>query len=211
MAEGARAWFATEDQTGLVPQRSEKNKTGFLDVNKVRGGYQVKAWDANIKRQRGLPGVWSTAEEAAMFLACAKRMGMQQWFFDALGPPAQRKPRGSKGVRLPLPTHICTRLTAAACVHRSGQPSGQGQGQEEEAARQTLPEEEDGARQPASRAESRECASQLPALRSCACGATLVLVLVLALVLVVVLPPMVSELSPRSLEASRRVQVLQIM
>ena len=26
----------------MVPQRSEKNKTGFLDVNKVRGGYQVK-------------------------------------------------------------------------------------------------------------------------------------------------------------------------
>ena len=76
-ASGARAWFAEEDKTGLVLERSESNKTGFLDVGKVRGGYQVKAWDAKLKRARGLPGVWSTAEEAAQLLACAKRKGLQ--------------------------------------------------------------------------------------------------------------------------------------
>ena len=115
-AAGARAWLAEQDKTNLVLERSD-NATGFKNVIKLaRGGYQVKPYDSKLKRPRPLPGVWATAEEAAQYYACAKNLGIQEWFYDVLDPPAQRKQRGSTGVRAcPARTHALASLRLLVC------------------------------------------------------------------------------------------------
>ena len=89
-AAGARAWLAEQDKTNLVLERSD-NATGFKNVIKLaRGGYQVKPYDSKLKRPRPLPGVWATAEDAAQYYACAKKLGIREMFYDVLDSPAQR-------------------------------------------------------------------------------------------------------------------------
>ena len=195
-AAGARAWFEEQDKAGLELERSESNKTGFLDVNKVRGGYQVKAWDRKLKRARGLPGVWSSAEEAAQFLACAKRMGMQEWFFDALGPPAQRKQRGSAGVPA-CPARTCTLASPQWLVCSDlVSPVAKINPAKKKPRGKPFPKKH---QQPASPPAGQSLEDLGPNSTPCA--------RVMGTVMEVL--PMSTQLSPRSLQARKRVQVLQ--
>ena len=196
-AAGARAWLAEQDKTNLVLERSD-NATGFKNVIKLaRGGYQVKPYDSKLKRPRPLPGVWATAEDAAQYYACAKKLGIREMFYDVLEPPAQRKQRDSTGVRAcPARTHalaslrllVCSDLVAPVVKTKPAKKKPRGRPFQKKVlptvsspAGQVL--EEDGAGSP-----PRACATD-PVLAGV---------------------PISTELSPRSLQACKRVQVLQM-
>ena len=197
-AAGARAWLAEQDKTNLVLERSD-NATGFKNVIKLaRGGYQVKPYDSKLKRPRPLPGVWATAEEAAQYYACAKKLGIREMFYDVLDPPLQRKQRGSTGVRAcPARTHalaslrllVCSDLVAPVVKTKPAKKKPRGRPfqkkQQPPASPQAEKIPEDAGPSSPQAAHGME-----PALDGV---------------------PITTQLSPRSLQASKKVQVLAVV
>ena len=84
MAAQMRAALQTYDRTGVVPQRSNKSKTGFVNVIEVGGKFQARLQvpgdgrgGTKKRKQVPLPGLFDTAEDAAFYLASFKT-GMQK-------------------------------------------------------------------------------------------------------------------------------------
>ena len=77
------------------------NKSGFKDiiVAKPNGKkpYQARMWDKATQKQRALPGLYETAEQAARALAVAKRDGFE-WDTDS-----DRRKRGQVHLSSQLP------------------------------------------------------------------------------------------------------------
>ena len=73
------------------------NKTGFKDIIMAKPNgkkpYQARMWDKSTSKQRALPGLYETAEQAARALAVAKRDGYE-WATDS-----KRRKRGEVRLR----------------------------------------------------------------------------------------------------------------
>lgn len=116
LAAEVRVQFATQDKTGLVLERSPYSNTGFTNVIKVKGKYQARLQvkgdgrgGSRKRQQYSLPGLFSTAKEAAEYLAFVKR-DVVQHICDEHGIPLkqdkQHKTRSKEPPRpaaLPLP------------------------------------------------------------------------------------------------------------
>ena len=73
LANEAREWFEAQEKTELVLERSSKSKTGFVNVKLIKGKYyQAQLHICKKGREDGgqkpLPGMWTTALEAAQYL-----------------------------------------------------------------------------------------------------------------------------------------------
>ena len=80
LAESARRALKEADTTGLVLQRSARSQTGFTNVIPVKDKFQARLQVAGDgrggvrkRKQHSLPGLFSTALEAAQFLALFKK------------------------------------------------------------------------------------------------------------------------------------------
>ena len=80
MAAEMRAALPTLDRDGLVLKRSPLSKTGFVNVIEVKGKYQARLQvpgdgrgGAKKRKQQALPGLFDTAEDAAVYLASFKQ------------------------------------------------------------------------------------------------------------------------------------------
>ena len=76
-AQAAREWFEAQEKTELVLERSSKSKTGFVNVKLIKGKYYQAQLHICKKGgedggQKPLPGMWTTALEAAQYLALMK-------------------------------------------------------------------------------------------------------------------------------------------
>ena len=74
MAAEMRAALPTLDRDGLVLKRSPLSKTGFVNVIEVKGKYQARLQvpgdgrgGAKKRKQQALPGLFDTAEDAAVY------------------------------------------------------------------------------------------------------------------------------------------------
>ena len=83
LAKAAREWFEEQDKSELVvEQRSAKSKTGFVNVKLIKRKYfQAQLHISKKGREDGgqkpLPGMWTTALEAAQYRALMLREGLQ--------------------------------------------------------------------------------------------------------------------------------------
>ena len=80
MAAELRALLPTFNGDGLVLERSALSKTGFVNVIEVKGKYQARLQvpgdgrgGAKKRKQQALPGLFDTAEDAAVYLASFKQ------------------------------------------------------------------------------------------------------------------------------------------
>ena len=91
-AQAACEWFEAQEKTELVLERSSKSKTGFVNVKLIKGKYYQAQLHISKKGredggQKPLPGMWTTALEAAQYLALMKKHGCPE------PTPAARKRR----------------------------------------------------------------------------------------------------------------------
>ena len=80
LAAAAREKIAQQDKSGLVLERSPYSSTGFKQVIKVGKQYQARLQvkgdgrrGSRKRKQHSLPGLFDTAEDAAVMLAVIKR------------------------------------------------------------------------------------------------------------------------------------------
>ena len=84
MAAEMRAALPRLDRTGLVLERSDRSKTGYVNVIAVKGKFQARLQvpgdgrgGSKKRKQVPLPGIFDTAEDAAFYLASFKK-GMSE-------------------------------------------------------------------------------------------------------------------------------------
>ena len=94
LAESARRALEEADKTGLVLQRSARSQTGFTNVIPVKGKFQARLQVAGDgrggvrkRKQHSLPGLFSTALEAAQFLALFKKEYEERGHSGSDAPP----------------------------------------------------------------------------------------------------------------------------
>ena len=93
-----RALIAAEDREQLQLERSGWNKTGFTGVSKVGNGYQARIQvpgdgrgGSKKRRQHSLPGLFDTAEDAAVMRAVIIRGFKNSGDGKVHSPPKQNK------------------------------------------------------------------------------------------------------------------------
>ena len=108
-AAAIREAVAKENRADLQLERTPWGKTGFVNVVEVKGKYQARLQvpgdgrGGSVKRkQHPLPGLFDTAEEAAVWLAVVKRDMKAHHNGKLFAPPKidkphkpRAKPRGS--------------------------------------------------------------------------------------------------------------------
>ena len=121
-AAAIREAVAKENRADLQLERTPWGKTGFVNVVEVKGKYQARLQvpgdgrGGSVKRkQHPLPGLFDTAEEAAVWLAVVKRDMKAQHNGKLFAPPKidkPHKPRAKPAV--PPQWHhrcLCSRLS----------------------------------------------------------------------------------------------------
>ena len=77
MAAELRAALPTFNRDGLVLERSALSKTGFVNIIEVKGKFQARLQvpgdGAKKRKQQALPGLFDSAEDAAVYLAMCKQ------------------------------------------------------------------------------------------------------------------------------------------
>ena len=98
MSATAREAIMTEDRSKLDLKRSVWNDTGFVNVIKVGDKYQARLQvpgdgrgGTKKRRQHALPGLFDTAEDAAVMLAVIKRGFENEGDGKMHSPPKQNK------------------------------------------------------------------------------------------------------------------------
>ena len=90
-------------QVGLQPKENTLSKTGYEGVIEVKDKYQGRLYDKARRKQRAVPGLHSTALEAALALARAKQVladSLEDG--ETLPSPAKRKSRVQKQHVVPV-------------------------------------------------------------------------------------------------------------
>ena len=90
-------------QMGLQPKENTLSKTGYEGVIEVKDKYQGRLYDKARRKQRAVPGLHSTALEAALALARAKQVladSLEDG--ETLPSPAKRKSRVQKQHVVPV-------------------------------------------------------------------------------------------------------------
>ena len=108
-----RELIMAEDRSQLQLERSVWSSTGFVNVIKVGNKYQARLQvpgdgrgGAKKRRQHSLPGLFDTAEDAAVMLAVIKRGFRNEADGEIHSPPKQNKqhkPRNRCTPKEPLP------------------------------------------------------------------------------------------------------------
>ena len=96
---------------GLVPVLKEGTATGYAGVTMIKGKYQARFYCKVSKRQRAVPGLYSSPRDAALALAAAKAVldkGCEEGIPIPL--PAKRKPRGRAPLADCIPVGVATPL-----------------------------------------------------------------------------------------------------
>ena len=125
-----REAVAKENRADLQLERTPWGKTGFVNVVEVKGKYQARLQvpgdgrAGSLKRkQHALPGLFDTAEEAAVWLAVVKRDMKAHNNGKLVAPPKQDKPHKQRSSQLearPLPVAP----HAGASEHASSEATG---------------------------------------------------------------------------------------
>ena len=94
-----REVISKENRDGLQLERTPWNKTGFVNVIEVKGRFQARLQVAGDgrggstkRKQYALPGLFDTAEDAAVMLAVIKRDMKAHTGGKLVVPPKQNKP-----------------------------------------------------------------------------------------------------------------------
>ena len=113
MGAEMRELVMVEDRSQLQLERSVWNNTGFVNVIQVGNKYQARLQvpgdgrgGAKKRRQHSLPGLFDTAEDAAVMLAVIKRGFRNEAEGEIHSPPKQNKqhkPRSRSNPKKPLP------------------------------------------------------------------------------------------------------------
>ena len=111
MSATVREAIMTEDRSKLDLKRSVWNDTGFVNVIKVGDKYQARLQvpgdgrgGTKKRRQHALPGLFDTAEDAAVMLAVIKRG------FENQGDGTKcTHPRSRTRLTRAGPSHVCQR------------------------------------------------------------------------------------------------------
>ena len=123
-----RELIMAEDRSQLQLERSVWSSTGFVNVIKVGNKYQARLQvpgdgrgGAKKRRQHSLPGLFDTAEDAAVMLAVIKRGFRNEADGEIHSPPKQNKqhkPRNRCTPKEPLPPMQPTPTPELrACTH----------------------------------------------------------------------------------------------
>ena len=81
-------------EMGLQAVKKRDTATGYAGVTKVKRKYQARFYDKVRKKQRALPGLHKTAEDAGLALAAAKvLLGDSSEAGEELPSPEKRKSR----------------------------------------------------------------------------------------------------------------------
>ena len=98
-----REAIAAEDRSQLVLERSPWSSTGFINVIKVNGKYQARLQvpgdgrgGSKKRKQHPPPGLFDTAEDAAVMLAVIKRGFRGEGDGEVHSPPKQNKAHKSR-------------------------------------------------------------------------------------------------------------------
>ena len=129
-AAAMREAVRTENRENLELERTPWNNTGFVNVIKVKNKFQARLQvpgdgrgGSTKRKQHSLPGLFDTAEEAAVMLAIIKREMKASTGGKLFAPPKinkPHKPRTRPAVANPAsPMHACA-AAAAASGHCSG-------------------------------------------------------------------------------------------
>ena len=110
MAAAVREAVAKENRDDLQLERTPWGRTGFVNVVEVKGKYQARLQvpgdgrAGSLKRkQHALPGLFDTAEEAAVWLAVVKRDMKAHNNGKLVAPPKQDKPHKQRSSQLEAP------------------------------------------------------------------------------------------------------------
>ena len=130
----ARAMVDMAIDLGLQPVTKEESLTGFAGVIKTKNQwYQARFYDKLRKRQRAVPGLHETPEEAALALAYAKTLLVDE-DGDAvhLPSPKKKQPRTKKHVPAAVPVALAIAMPCASprLPFASMQPLAAGGGQQ---------------------------------------------------------------------------------
>ena len=103
MAAEMRAQMENEDVADLVLKRSPWSSTGFVNVIKVKQKFQARLQvpgdgrgGSKKRKQRALPGLFDTAEDAARYLALITREMKAAYDGKIVSPPRVDKPMRPK-------------------------------------------------------------------------------------------------------------------
>ena len=101
--ETAESLLTEAIQMGLQPKENNLSKTGYEGVIEVKDKYQGRLYDKARRKQRAVPGLHSTALEAALALARAKQVLADSLEDGETFPsPVKRKSRVRKQHVLPV-------------------------------------------------------------------------------------------------------------
>ena len=110
MAAAVREAVAKENRAELELERTPWGKTGYVNVVEVKGKYQARLQvpgdgrGGSVKRkQHALPGLFDTAEEAAVMLAVVKKRMKADNDGKLIAPPKQDKPHKQRSLQLEAP------------------------------------------------------------------------------------------------------------
>ena len=99
MAAAARKAVEQADRDELELERTPWSKTGFVNVTKVGGKYQARLQvpgdgrgGIEKRKQCSLPGLFDTAEDAAVLQALVKKSMKERNDGNVFVPPKQNKP-----------------------------------------------------------------------------------------------------------------------
>ena len=125
MSATVREAIMTEDRSKLDLKRSVWNDTGFVNVIKVGDKYQARLQvpgdgrgGTKKRRQHALPGLFDTAEDAAVMLAVIKRGFENEGDGKMHSPPKQNKQHKSRAKLPKAPRPLPMPEPAVGEVHR---------------------------------------------------------------------------------------------
>ena len=123
LAESARRALKEADKSGLVLQRSAGSKTGFTNVIPVNDKFQARLQVAGDgrggsrkRKQHSLPGLFSTALEAAQFLALFKKEYEERGLSGSDAPPSRTSRTSRAQSSRSRSLQSCLQLSACPCA-----------------------------------------------------------------------------------------------
>ena len=127
-AVAMRERVAKENRAELVLERTVWTETGFVNVQKIGDKFRARLQvpgdgrSGTLKRkQYPVPGIFNTAEDAAVALAITKRDMKASNGGKLVIPPKQNKPRKSRGKKplqpvLAAPQHVEAQMPMATAM-----------------------------------------------------------------------------------------------
>ena len=114
-------------ELGLLPEENNYTASGYAGVTEVKGKYQARVFDRRRKRQRAIPGLHATALQAALALARAKQLlldeGDEGWTIPSPPKRKSRRPTPILPIAMAIPLDaVSPRLPLLSVQPSSNEP-----------------------------------------------------------------------------------------